>query len=414
MQADDRVEVVDLGVYEGDLDSASYPSVAIAAGEKIRAGEADRAILFCGTGIGVAIAANKVPGIRATVAHDSFSVERSMLSNDCQILTLGQRVIGLQLARRLAQGMAGLRLRPDQPVRAEGCRNQRVRRLDHRLTASRLGLSHFHPEQLPEAGCGVRQNLRVIEYRTPTEIEQMRPAGRFVADVLTALRARADVGVNLLELDALAHQMIRERGAESCYIDYHPSFGASPFGKVLCTSVNDAVLHGLPHDYVLRDGDLLSLDFAASRRRLGLRLGDQRGRRHAPGQDQQLIATAEAALDAGIEAATPGNKIGDISVAIARIGSQAGYKINTEFGGHGVGRTMHGDPHVPNNGRRGRGLPLRPGLVIAIEPWFLADTDKIYTDADGWTLRSRDGSRGAHAEHTVAITTNGPLVLTAR
>jgi ribose 5-phosphate isomerase B len=103
MQADDRVEVIDLGVYEGDLDSASYPSVAIAAGEKIRADEADRAILICGTGIGVAIAANKVPGIRATVAHDSFSVERSVLSNNCQILTLGQRVIGLQLARRLAK-----------------------------------------------------------------------------------------------------------------------------------------------------------------------------------------------------------------------------------------------------------------------------------------------------------------------
>src|SRR6478672_157517 len=92
----------------------------------------------------------------------------------------------------------------------------------------------------------------------------MRPAGRFVADVLTALQDKADVGVNLLELDELAHQMIKDRGAESCYIDYHPSFGASPFGKVLCTSVNDAVLHGLPHDYALRDGDLVSLDFAAS------------------------------------------------------------------------------------------------------------------------------------------------------
>jgi methionyl aminopeptidase len=104
----------------------------------------------------------------------------------------------------------------------------------------------------------------VIELRTPAEIEQMKPAGRFVADVLTRLAKVADVGVNLLELDALAHEMIRERGAESCYIDYHPSFGAMPFGKVLCTSVNDAVLHGLPFDYALRDGDLLSVDFAAS------------------------------------------------------------------------------------------------------------------------------------------------------
>jgi methionyl aminopeptidase len=242
----------------------------------------------------------------------------------------------------------------------------------------------------------------------------MRPAGRFVADVLTVLEAKAAVGINLLELDELAHQMIRDRGAESCYIDYHPSFGASPFGKVLCTSVNDAVLHGLPHDYVLADGDLLSVDFAASvdgwvaDSALSVVVGTPDAR------DQKLIDTTVAALAAGIDAARPGNKLGDISFSIARVANHAGYKINTDFGGHGVGRTMHGDPHVPNNGRRGRGLALRPGLVIAIEPWFLQSTDKIYTDADGWTLRSRDGSRGAHSEHTIAITSDGPLVLTAR
>jgi methionyl aminopeptidase len=254
----------------------------------------------------------------------------------------------------------------------------------------------------------------VIEYRTPAEIEQMRPAGRFVADVLDALRAHVDVGVNLLELDELAHRMITDRGAVSCYIDYHPSFGASPFGKVLCTSVNDAVLHGLPHDYTLADGDLVSLDFAASvdgwvsDSAVTVAVGTPRE------QDLKLIETTESALDAAIEAAQPGGKIGDISFAIARVASKAGYKINTDFGGHGVGRTMHGDPHVPNDGRRGRGLPLKPGLVIAIEPWFLETTDKIYTDPDGWTLRSRDGSRGAHSEHTIAITSDGPLVLTAR
>ncbi len=254
----------------------------------------------------------------------------------------------------------------------------------------------------------------MIEYRSPAEIEQMRPAGRFVAEVLTALKEHADVGVNLLELDELAHRMIKDRGAESCYIDYHPSFGASPFGKVLCTSVNDAVLHGLPHDYVLADGDLVSLDFAVavdgwvSDSALTVIAGTPRP------ADQRLIATTEEALAAGIEAAQAGAKNGDISFAIARVATKAGYKINTDFGGHGVGRTMHGDPHIPNDGRRGRGLPLKPGLVIAIEPWFLETTDKIYTDPDGWTLRSRDGSRGAHSEHTIAITPDGPLVLTAR
>ena len=254
----------------------------------------------------------------------------------------------------------------------------------------------------------------MIELRTPAQIEEMRPAGRFVADVLTALEGAADVGVNLLELDALAHRMIRERGAESCYLDYHPSFGASPFGKVLCTSVNDAVLHGLPRDYVLRDGDLLSVDFAASvdgwvsDSALSVVVGTPRE------EDLRLIEVTSRALDAGVAAARVGNRLGDISFAIGEVARGAGLKINLQFGGHGVGRTMHGDPHIVNDGRPGRGFPLRPGLVIAIEPWFLHTTDEIYTDADGWTLRSADGSRGAHMEHTVAVTEDGPLVMTAR
>ena len=254
----------------------------------------------------------------------------------------------------------------------------------------------------------------MIELRTPTEIEQMRPAGRFVAEVLTRLAEAADVGVNLLDLDALAHEMIKDRGAESCYIDYHPSFGASPFGKVLCTSVNDAVLHGLPHDYVLHDGDLLSLDFACSvdgwvsDSALSVVVGTPRE------QDLALIDTTTRALAAGIGAARPGGKIGDVSAAIAAVARADGYRINTQFGGHGVGRTMHGDPHVPNDGRAGRGYPLRPGLVIAIVPWIMAGTAEIYTDPDGWTLRSVDGSRGAHSEHTVAVTDAGPVVLTER
>lgn len=254
----------------------------------------------------------------------------------------------------------------------------------------------------------------MIELRTAAEIEQMRPAGRFVAQVLARLREGAAVGVNLLDLDALAHDMIRDRGASSCYIDYHPSFGARPFGKVLCTSVNDAVLHGLPHDYVLRDGDLLSVDFAASvdgwvaDSAVSVVVGTPRQ------GDLALVSVTEEALDAGIGAAQVGNRIGDISASIAGVARAAGLSINTDFGGHGVGRTMHGDPHVPNNGSAGRGYPLRPGLVIAIEPWFLHTTDRLVTEPDGWTLRSADGSRGAHTEHTVAITEGDPIVLTSR
>lgn len=254
----------------------------------------------------------------------------------------------------------------------------------------------------------------MIELRTPAEIDRMRAAGAFVADVLTALMDASDVGVDLLELDALAHRMIRERGAESCYIDYHPSFGASPFGKVLCTSVNDAALHGLPHRYRLQDGDLLSLDFAAAvdgwvaDSAVSIVVGTPRD------EDLRMIAVAEAALAAGIAASVAGNRVGDISAAIGTVATDAGFSVNTDFGGHGVGRTMHGDPHIANDGRPRRGFPLRPGLVFAIEPWLMLDTDEIYTDADGWTLRSATGSRAAHVEHTVAVTADGPVVLTAR
>lgn len=258
----------------------------------------------------------------------------------------------------------------------------------------------------------------MIELRTPREIDQMRAAGSFVAEALTTAVSCATPGTNLLEIDAAVHALIRERGAESCYIDYHPSFGAMAFGKVICTSVNDAVLHGLPHDYVLADGDLLSLDFAASVNgwvadsARSLVVGEPVDQQRAA-RDHALIETTERALAAGIAAAQPGGKVGDISAAIADVARAAGYRINTDFGGHGVGRTMHGEPHVPNDGRRGRGYPLRPGLVIAIEPWFCEGTDEIYTDADGWTLRSADGSRGAHSEHTIAITEDGPVILTA-
>ena len=242
----------------------------------------------------------------------------------------------------------------------------------------------------------------------------MRPAGRFVAEVLTELAGRTRIGVNVLELDRIAGAMIRERGATSCYVDYHPSFGAMPFGKVLCASVNDAVLHGLPHDRRLRDGDLVSLDFAAevdgwvADSSITVPVGTPRD------EDLRQVEVAERALAAGIAAARTGGRLGDVSAAIGGLIRSAGYEVNTAFGGHGVGRVMHGPPDVPNDGIAGRGPEIRPGLVIAIEPWFLAGGPTIVTDRDGWTIRSLDGSRGVHVEHTIAVTVDGPLVLTAR
>jgi methionyl aminopeptidase len=172
-------------------------------------------------------------------------------------------------------------------------------------------------------------------------------------------------------------------------------------------------LHGLPHDYVLMDGDLLTLDFAAS---VNGWVTDSAisfvvGNSSAP-EDRHMIETTEKALLAGIHAAHAGARIGDISHAIGSVLESAHFKVNTEFGGHGVGSTMHQDPHIPNIGTPGRGYVLRPGLRLAIEPWIMDGTSKLITAPDGWTLCSSNGRRTAHSEHTVAVTESGPVILT--
>ncbi len=252
----------------------------------------------------------------------------------------------------------------------------------------------------------------MLELKTSHEIAAMGATGSFIAGLLDDLAGRARPGVNLLDLENRARALITERGAQSCYWDYAPSFGSGPFRNVICLSVNDAVLHGLPHDYVLADGDLLSMDIAVSidgwvaDSARSIIVGTPRA------EDQRLIAATEQALAAGIAAAVPGHRLGDISAAIGSVAADYGYLVNTEFGGHGLGRTMHEDPHVSNTGRAGRGLKLRPGLTLALEPWFAAGTDKIVYDPDGWTIRSADGSRTAHSEHTIAITEGPPQILT--
>lgn len=253
----------------------------------------------------------------------------------------------------------------------------------------------------------------MVELKSPEEIERMAVTGRFVAETLAELRARASVGVNLLELEAVVRDRIRQRGAQSCYWDYAPSFGRGPFRNTVCLSVNDAVLHGLPFDYALRDGDVLTMDLAVSIDGWVADAATTVVVGTAAEEDLRLVRATEEALEAAIEVAQPGNRIGDISAAISAVAAAYGYPVNTEFGGHGLGRTMHEDPHVSNVGRPGRGFPLRPGLTIAIEPWFARTTDRIVTDPDGWTIRSADGSRTAHSEHTIAVTEDGPRILTS-
>jgi len=241
----------------------------------------------------------------------------------------------------------------------------------------------------------------------------MRASGRVVAQILATVRDQARAGMRLTELDEAARAVLAQAGATSPFLGYRPSFAPVPFPAVICTSVNDAALHGIPSRYRLADGDLLSVDCGAvldgwtADAAISFTIGTP-----APA-DARLIATTEAALAAGIAAAVPGARIGDISAAIGALGRAGGYGICTDFGGHGVGRAMHEDPHIPNEGPPGRGRRLTPGLVIAIEPWFLAGgKDSYHIDDDGWTIRSGDGSRAAHAEHTVAVTEDGPQILT--
>jgi methionyl aminopeptidase len=254
----------------------------------------------------------------------------------------------------------------------------------------------------------------MVELKTAPELEVMRQAGRVVATALAACRDEAAAGTSLLELDDVAASVLSAFGAMSSFQHYHPRFAPTPFPAVICASVNDVIVHGIPSDYRLRDGDLVSIDFGAcvdgfhGDAAVSFVVGT------ADPADLSLIATAQEALDAGIAAARPGGRLGDISHAVGTIGRAAGYGIPEGFGGHGVGRKMHEDPSVPNEGRAGRGLPLRPGLVLAIEPMFLAGgNDKFTTDDDGWALRTADHTRAAHVEHTVAITNDGPVILTA-
>lgn len=254
----------------------------------------------------------------------------------------------------------------------------------------------------------------MVEIKTDAALDAMRVAGRVVADALAAAQAAAAPGVRLLDLDEAARTVLREAGAESPFLGYQPSFACTPFPAVLCVSVNDAIVHGIPNASRLRDGDLVSIDCGAlvdgwaGDAALSFTVGT------AGAEDQRLMDTTRQALEAGIAAAVVGARIGDISHAIGSIGRAAGYGIPRDFGGHGIGRQMHEDPPVPNDGRPHRGFVLRHGLVLAIEPMFLAGGKDAYgEDADGWTLRTTDGSRAAHFEHTVAVTEEGPRVMTA-
>jgi methionyl aminopeptidase len=253
----------------------------------------------------------------------------------------------------------------------------------------------------------------VIVRKSRSDIEGLREAGRVVALAHEAMYAAADVGTTTRELDGVARDVLAEHGATSAFLGYQPTFASSPFPGAICASVNDVIVHGWPDDTPLADGDLVSIDFGAI---LGGWVGDA-ARSFIVGterpEDRELIDRTAEALQAGIDASVPGNRIGDIAHAIGTLGRRYGYGIPEGWGGHGVGRSMHEDPSVPNEGAPGRGLKLKAGLVIAIEPMFHAGgADGFTIDDDGWTVRTADGSRAAHVEHTIAVTDDGPRILT--
>lgn len=245
-----------------------------------------------------------------------------------------------------------------------------------------------------------------IQLKTPAQIAKLREANLIVADVLDALEAFAKAGISTWELNEVAARRLNQLKAESAFLGYHD------YPAVLCTSVNEVVVHGIPRkDVILKEGDLLSIDFGAfkdgwcgdSARTLSIG-------KVSP-EAQRLVDATRESLERAIAVCVPGQRLGDIGHAVQSHVEPLGYSVVRQFVGHGIGRKMHEEPHVPNYGEKGRGLRLSAGLVVAIEPMINAGSAEVFTEEDGWTAVTKDGSLSAHFEHSVAITENGPFVL---
>jgi len=250
----------------------------------------------------------------------------------------------------------------------------------------------------------------MIVLKSRDEIEIMRRANVIVAEVLAELKAHVRAGVTTAELDEIAEDRTRRAGARPAFKGYAPA--GRPFPRALCVSINEEVVHGIPsRSRVLHEGDIVSLDFGVHYQGY---FGDAAltvpvGRVDVDAE--KLMNSTEESLWAAIEETVPGKRLGDVSAAVQEYVESRGFSVVRDFVGHGIGRQLHEDPQVPNFGKRDRGLRLRPGMVLAIEPMVNAGQYEIVIKEDGWTAVTRDGSRSAHFEHTVAITEDGPYVL---
>jgi len=248
----------------------------------------------------------------------------------------------------------------------------------------------------------------LITIKSRREFEKMVRAGACVAAIHQAVRDAARPGVTLLELEDIGAGVIAAHGCTSSFLNYHGSYPAT-----LCLSPNDVIVHGIPSDYRLREGDILSVDAGAIFEGFHGDAAFTMGIGEITGEAHRLIDATEEGMWAGIREVRKGNRLGDIGAAVAAVGDAYGYGIVEEYVGHGIGRAMHEEPQVPNYGKPGEGMRLRAGMSLCIEPMFNIGARHTKVDADGWTVRTADGSLSAHFEHTVAITTDGPMVFTA-
>jgi len=255
----------------------------------------------------------------------------------------------------------------------------------------------------------------VIILKSAEELDKMRKAGRITAGTIGRVLEAVVPGATTADLDAVAEEYIAEQGAVPSFKGYRGASKA-PFPATICASLNDEIVHGIPSkDRRLEEGDLLSLDFGAiwqgfhSDSAVTVFVG------MAPSAEaERLVKTTEAALDAAIAEVLPGGKLSDIGHAIETVATREGFGIVREYGGHGIGRSLHEDPFIQNWGKPDRGPEMRPGLVIAVEPMLNLGEDETAITPDGWTVVTADGSLSAHFEHTVAVTRGGHEVLTAR
>ena len=250
---------------------------------------------------------------------------------------------------------------------------------------------------------------RNIVIKSKAEIELMRAAGRVNALALDTVRKMIRPGVTTGELDAAAEEVIRKHGGTPIFKGYP---GPTPFPATLCVSVNEELVHGIPGKRKLKEGDVVAVDCGTL---LNGFVGDAAftaGVGEISAQARRLLEVTEQALDAGIAKMRAGNRSGDVSAAIQQVAESAGFHLTREYTGHGVGREMHEGPQVPNYGTPGRGVVLKPGMTIALEPMVLVGTARTRVLADKWTVVAADGSLTAHFEHTVAVTDGEPLILT--